>query len=112
MVQSRMGLSQKEKDKTNYELLGVRVGHRDAIQEICSSTFSPGILASASLDRKVKIWTDCQSDCLATYTGHSGAVNTVRLHSQVRQPTLLISLRTFLTNESPMSTSFAAFLIP
>jgi len=82
MVQSRMGLNQKEKDKSNYELLGVRAGHRDAIQEICCSTFSPGILASASLDRKVKIWTDCQSDCLATYTGHSGAVNTVRLHSQ------------------------------
>ena len=75
--------NEKEKDRTNYELIGQRVGHRDAIQELSCSGVTPGIFASASLDRRVKLWNDEINECIATYTGHTGAVNTVKLHSQV-----------------------------
>lgn len=85
IVQSTMGFNnQKEKDRTNHELMGVRIGHRDAIQELACSILTPGLFASASLDRRAKIWNEEQNECIATYTGHAGAVNTVKLHTQVQ----------------------------
>lgn len=81
MVQSKMGLNQKEKDFMGYDLISVKTGHKDAIREINAS--KNGTFASASLDRKVKVWNETSSNPLLTYSGHTGAVNTVRLIEQV-----------------------------
>ena len=81
IVQSKMGLNQKEKDFFGYELLSTKIGHKDAIREIHSS--SNGTFASASFDRKVKVWNKNMSNPMLTYSGHIGAVNTVRLLEEV-----------------------------
>ena len=81
IVQSKMGLNQKEKDFFGYELLSTKIGHKDAIREIHSS--SNGTFASASFDRKVKVWNKNMNNPILTYSGHTGAVNTVRLLEQV-----------------------------
>ena len=84
MVKSNIGFNHlKEKSRTDYELLSTFTGHKDAIQELQCSKYSVGVFGSASLDRKAKIWSQDNDDCISTYIGHHGAVNTIQLLPQV-----------------------------
>jgi len=61
------------------------VGHRDGVYEVtlCGSTNSMskhGVLGTGSADRTARLWSLHSSQFLYNYTGHKGAVNSIRFH--------------------------------
>ncbi|XP_065667042.1 WD repeat-containing protein 37 isoform X2 [Hydra vulgaris] len=54
------------------------VGHRDGIWEVSSS--KGNVVATASADRTARVWNVETCQCLISYHGHTGSVNSVRFH--------------------------------
>lgn len=57
------------------------IGHKDGIWEVsCALSLPQPVLGSASADHTARIWNVESGQCLISYTGHSGSVNSIRFH--------------------------------
>jgi len=81
---SKLVSSFKPNNNVVSKLVQTYVGHVDGILEIDSSPVDFDIIATASADQTAKLWNAESGDCLATYGGHQGSVNSVKLHPTKR----------------------------
>jgi WD40 repeat protein len=54
--------------------------HQNALYKVTWSPHRPNVIATASSDQMVNIWDVNNFQALATYTGHTRTVKTVKFH--------------------------------
>ncbi|ESO07306.1 hypothetical protein HELRODRAFT_191131 [Helobdella robusta] len=57
-------------------------GHRDGVWEVSVSKCEPQLIGTASADHTACLWWVPNGACLVQYLGHTGSVNSIRLHPQ------------------------------
>ena len=74
----------KERQKKRWKMVRVFRGHRDGVWEVTNSPAHDNWIASASADRTARVWCVDGSSRDVVYVGHTGSVNSVRLHPRER----------------------------
>ncbi|KAH7716959.1 WD-repeat protein 37 [Aphelenchoides avenae] len=58
-------------------------GHQDGVWHVSTHALpSLKLIASASADQTAKLWSADTGQCLLSYTGHSGSVNSIAIHPE------------------------------